>query len=29
MAPAVPEPETYGLALVGLALVGGLRLRRR
>jgi hypothetical protein len=29
LAPAVPEPETYGLALVGLALVGGLRLRRR
>jgi hypothetical protein len=29
MAPAVPEPESYGLALVGLALVGGLRLRRR
>jgi hypothetical protein len=29
MAPAVPEPQTYGLALVGLALVGGLRLRRR
>ncbi len=28
LAPAVPEPETYGLALVGLALVGGLRLRR-
>jgi len=26
---AVPEPETYGMLLVGLAMVGGLARRRK